>query len=105
MLCFFAQFDEFFPFDLPFLTGVVEEEEHGRAVVDGAFQLLSGLYLDELGSRVAYRVVIAVAVGFLDDDFVFHPVGVWDADDFSRVFAGNTGCGRQRERRRTAGAD
>ena len=93
----FAQRDKFVPFDLSFVAGAIEEEHHRRAVVDGAFQLLPGLDFDELRPGVAHGVVVAVAVGFLDDDFVLHPVGIGDANDLFTILARNASRGCQRQ--------
>ena len=61
--------DPVFAADLALLGGIEEMGHHG-AVVEGRFVLLQGLDFDHFDAGAEHGVVIAVAVGLLNDDLV-----------------------------------
>ena len=101
-----AESDELVDLDLPARVGVVEEEHHRRSAADRAFELLPRLHLDHAHAAVAHRMVVAVPVRPLNDDFALH-VGRRDVRESSNplgVLAGDAGRRAQRQGgRRTRG--
>src|SRR5712691_580711 len=64
--------DELFVLDPPFRVVVVVEKHHRGLLVDGAFQVVSRLYLHEPHTAVADGMVVTEAMGFLNDDLALH---------------------------------
>ena len=90
--------------------GALEPEDGGRLVGEGAFQFPFGRVqrradLHELDAYLAHGVVVAVAVGAVDDDFVLEAGQVGKLVDGGRVRAGDAGGGGQDEAGSRAGAD
>ena len=64
-----------------------------------------GANLDETTSCDAYHAVVFIAVGFLDEDFVFETGGIGKLLPRVSVFAGDAGSGAEGDGGRGAGHD
>src|SRR6185436_4753257 len=85
-----AEFDPLLALDLPLRVGLIEEEQHGRPLVDGLFGFLAGLYPDDLGAGQEHLGLIARAVGLLLDNLVLQTGGVGKLADLPPVAPGDT---------------
>lgn len=91
--------------DLAAGLGVVEEEHHGGLGTGGAAEVVFGFDFDEADAGGADGVVVAEAVGFLDEDFGFHAGEVGEAADLVGVSAGEDAGGADGHGARCAGGD
>ena len=84
----------------------VEEMGHYGFVVEGFFVFVHGFNFDIANAAIAESVVVIVAVGFLDDDFVFEAGHIGgDADDGGFVAEGDAGSGADGECAGGTGSD
>ena len=67
-----AELDELLVLDPALLVVVVVEEHHGGLLVDRPLQIFARLDLDQAHAAVAHGVVVAEAMGLLDDDLALH---------------------------------
>src|SRR5262245_53217280 len=91
--------------DLTLWIGRVEEEHHGRLVIDLALQFVARFNLDHSHAHVADRMVIADAMSSLHEHFVLQTGRIRDAADAILVAAGDARSSAQCKSRGTPRAD
>jgi len=74
-------------------VAIVEEEHHGGAVVDGAFEFVFGFHPDGFGADEKHLLFVAAAVRFLLDDLVLHARRVGEALELFGIALGDAGDG------------
>jgi len=102
---FLSQLDELYVLDPPFRVVVVVEEHHRRLLVDGTIQVFPRLDLHEPHTAVADGMVVAEAMGFLNDDLALHRGEVGKLDDLLPIRTGEHGCCSQVQGRGRPGCD
>ncbi|MFO1534021.1 MAG: FAD binding domain-containing protein, partial [Thermoplasmatota archaeon] len=93
----------FVRFDVADEEATVAALEDAAAQAGGALDVLRGLHLHQPGAGGPDRVVVAIAMGLLQDDLVLHALRVGQAADLLLVAPGDAGRRSQEERRRRAG--
>src|SRR5262249_46951499 len=100
-----GNFDKFFVADGPLAGRTVQEEHYRRAIVNSLHQFLAAADFDDPSAGVADGVIVADAMAALDNDFVLHARGVWDAANAARVAAGHAGSRAEHHGRGAARSD
>src|SRR5215469_18542604 len=86
-----------FAADFPF--GCVEEVRHHSALAERLLVFVERFYIDETNSTVSERMVIVIAVRFLNDHFILEPRHIGrNSEDGSFITQGNAGCGSDYQR-------
>ena len=99
------ELDELLVLDPALFVVVVIEKHHGGLLVDRPLEIFPGLDFHHADATIANGMVVAEAMGFLDDDLALHAGEVGKRHHLLLIGAGEDGRRAERQGRRGARGD